>query len=223
MFNVELPFYSIMILLSLIINIIIVPLISKRYNFDKKEIICLLLYENVGIIYGAKILTFLKKYNELDGQFNFISLGLTSYGAIIGALLFLILFNLQFKKSFKEILYIFMPSMPLMYAVGKIGCFLTGCCGGITLGHVKIPIQVIETITFSCIFMYMIIKHIQNRFDLKVIGVSSIFCGSSKFLLDFFRESHIGLVLSFNQVISIFFIIIGIIIVIYNSNKIDNT
>lgn len=223
MFNVELPFYSIMILLSLIVNIIIVVLISKRYNFDKREIVCLLLYENVGIIYGAKILKFLQKYNELDGQFNFISLGLTSYGAIIGALLFLILFSVQFKKSFREILYIFMPSMPLMYAVGKIGCFLAGCCGGIPLGPTKVfPVQLTETIIFSCVFIYMIRKHIQNQFDLKVIGVSSILCGSSKFFLDFFRKSHIGLIVSFNQVISVFFIIIGIIIVII-INKIDNS
>lgn len=78
------------------------------------------------------------------------------------------------------------------------------------------PIQIIETIIFSCIFMYMIIKHKQNKFNLKVIGVSSILCSISKFILDFFRSSHIGLILSFNQVISIVFIIIGIIIVIIN-------
>lgn len=133
MFDITTHFYSIMILLSLIVNIIIAMLISKKYSVSKKEMICLLLYENVGIIGGAKLFTFIQKYEELDGQFDFISLGLTAYGGIIGALLFLLLFSFQFKKSFKEILYIFMPSIPLMYGISKIGCYFASCCAGIEI------------------------------------------------------------------------------------------
>ena len=73
MFDITTHFYSIMILLSLIVNIIIAMLISKKYSVSKKEMICLLLYENVGIIGGAKLFTFIQKYEELDGQFDFIS------------------------------------------------------------------------------------------------------------------------------------------------------
>ena len=230
MFDIIIPFYSIMILLSLIANIIVVMIISKKYSFTRKEIICLLLYENVGIIGGAKILTFLQNNKELNGQFNFVSLGLSSYGAVVGALLFLILFILQFKKSLEEMLYIFMPSIPLMYGIGKIGCFLAGCCFGIEYNgfgsivynysksapeHTHLfPVQIIETIFFFVIFAYMIIKHKKNEFDLKTAGISFISCGFSKFILEFFRASHIDKILSLTQTISILFILIGIGIVI---------
>ncbi len=223
MFDITTHFYSIMILLSLIVNIIIAMLISKKYSVSKKEMICLLLYENVGIIGGAKLFTFIQKYEELDGQFDFISLGLTAYGGIIGALLFLLLFSFQFKKSFKEILYIFMPSIPLMYGISKIGCYFAGCCAGIEINTYIFPVQIIEAIVFILIFIYMLAKHNKNQFDLKTLGISAVLCGSSKFMLDYFRYSHIGIVLSFNQIISIIVIIIGVIVIIFKKLLLQNT
>jgi len=225
MFNTKIPFYSIAILLSLIANLIIVSRLSKKYSFTSREIICLLLYENVGIVCGAKVLTFLQNYKELNGQFDFLSLGLSSYGAVIGALLFFILFSLQFKKSFKEILYIFMPSLPLMYGIGKIGCFLIGCCYGIeysgfgsvvyhynTLVPIDtplFPVQIVETAFFAGIFIYMMVQHERRKFHLGSVGVSFILCGFAKFILEFLRYSPAGKQLSSTQVISIAFIIIG--------------
>lgn len=223
MFDITTHFYSIMILLSLIVNIIIAMLISKKYSVSKKEMICLLLYENVGIIGGAKLFTFIQKYEELDGQFDFISLGLTAYGGIIGALLFLLLFSFQFKKSFKEILYIFMPSIPLMYGISKIGCYFASCCAGIEINTYIFPVQIIEAIVFILIFIYMLAKHDKNQFDLKTLGISAVLCGASKFMLDYFRYSHIGIVLSFNQIISIIVIIIGVIVIIFKKLLLQNT
>lgn len=226
MFDLIIPFYSIMILLSLVANLVVVSFISRKYSFTKKEIICLLLYENVGIIGGAKILTFLQNYKDLNGQFDFLSLGLSSYGAVIGALLFLILFCLQFKKSFKEMLYIFMPSIPLMYGIGKIGCFIAGCCYGIEYNgfgnivynysksaptHTHLfPVQMVETLFFVAIFVYMMMKHKKNHFNLGTVGISFILCGVAKFALEFLRDSHIEQILSSTQIISGIFIFIGV-------------
>ena len=236
MFNTKFPFYGIMILLALFSNIIVVFKISKKYNYDVTEIICLLLYENTGIIGGAKILSYIETYKGLNGKFNFITLGLSSYGAVIGALLLILLFSFQFKKNLKELLYIFMPSLPLMYAIGKIGCFLVGCCYGIEYnGIFKImynyslsapkrvylfPIQIVETICFIIIFIYMIIKHYKNQFNVNILGKSFISCGITKFLLDYLRMSHKNIILSTNKIISIFFIIIGIIIIYTNNKKV---
>jgi len=226
MFDTTIPVYSVMIFSSLAANIIIVAILSKKHSFSKNEIVCLLLYESVGIIGGAKILTFIQNYRELDGQFDFLALGFTAYGAVIGALLFLILFCLQFRKPIDEMLYIFTPSIPLMYGVGKIGCFLAGCCFGIEysgFGSIvyeysgsasantnRFPVQIVETIVFLGIFAYMMIKHKKNQFDMKKVGISFILCGFAKFALDFLRDSNTGQVLSQNQLISIVFIIIGI-------------
>ncbi len=234
MFNVKISFYSIAILLALISNIIAIACLYKKYNYSSKEIICLLLYENVGIIGGAKILSYLLSYSKLKNEFNFISLGLTSYGAVFGALLFIILFCLQFKKSIKETLFIFITPMPLMYGIGKIGCFLAGCCYGIKYnGIFKImykysssapnnvylfPVQLLESIVFIIIFIYLIIQHKKNKFNLKSLGIAFILCGFSKFILDYLRMSHTKL-FSFNQIVSLIFVIIGIWIYLTSKKK----
>ena len=233
MFDTKIPVYSLAIFLSLISNLIVVYFLSKKYNYTKNEIIGLLLYENVGIIGGAKIFSYLQNYSQYNGEFNFMKLGLSSYGAVFGVILFLLLFCFQFKKSLKELLYIFMPSLPLMYAIGKIGCFLVGCCHGIeyngifkvvykfsdsvSSGISLFPVQIFETIVFILIFIYMIIKHSKKQFNIKTLGISFILCGMAKFLLDFLRMSHKNIILSLNQYISIVFIVIGLII--YYKNK----
>lgn len=226
MFPVKIPFYSLMILLALAANIIVVLFISKKYSILRNEIICLLLYENVGIVIGAKIFTFLEHYKEVSGEFDFISLGLASYGAVIGAGLFLILFAVQFKNSFEEILYIFMPSMPLMYGIGKVGCFLAGCCygiqydgvGSIVYNHSHVapkgiplfPVQIVETVFFIGVFIYIMTKNKKSRLNLKTAGISLILCALGKFGLEFLRENHIGQILSIHQIISLLFAILGI-------------
>ena len=223
MFNTNLNFYPIMLFLSLIANIIVVMIISKRYNFTKQEVLCFLVYENIGIIGGAKILSFFLNYKRLNGHFNFSSLGLSAYGAVIGASIMLLLFSIQLRKPLTDILYIFMPPLSLMYGIGKIGCFLEGCCYGIEyqgFGNViynysssapknvpLFPIQFIETLFFIGIFGYIIIKLKKNQFNIMMIKIYFILCCLTKFILDFFRASHVNKILSLNQLISLVFII----------------
>lgn len=233
MINTDFPLYSLFIIIALLSNIIIILLTSK---YSKIETICLLLYENTGILLGAKLLTYILNYSNYD-EFDFFELGLSSYGAVIGALLFLLLFSLQFKKSFKDLLSLFIVPIPLMYAIGKIGCFLVGCCYGIKysgifsvvynyslhapVGVSLFPIQLVESIVFLLIFVYMFSRKIQNKFNTQIIGISFIFCGLAKFILDFFRMSHQNVILSINQYISLIFIVVGFIILLsLKKNKI---
>lgn len=132
-----------------------------------------------------------------------------------------------------------MPSIPLMYAIGKIGCFITGCCYGIEyngIGNIiykysldapqnvpLFPIQILETIIFFIIFMYIINKTLKNKFNWNSLGKSFILCGIAKFSLDFLRASHNNKILSLNQYVSILFILIGVYICIKNKNILFNT
>lgn len=235
MLETRIPLYGLMILLSLTANMISAAVLSKKYGFAGRETACLLLYENTGIIGGAKLLSFLQGYGELNGKFDFFRLGLSSCGAAIGALIFLILFGLQFHKSIKEIGYVFMPSLPLMYGIGKIGCFFAGCCYGVEYGgfgsvvyrhsqaapeHVRLfPVQLAEAVLFIGIFVYMIIRHKRNRFDHKTLGAGFILCGLAKFLLDFLRAARPGGILSLNQLISAASILLGAGIVLLGRKK----
>ena len=222
-----------MILLSLFVNVVVVMIIYKKYNFTRDEIIGALVYENVGIIFGAKILTYIINYSKYD-QFEFLKIGLTSSGACLGAFICLFLFGLQFKKSSRSLLFTFTPSIPLMYGISKIGCFLVGCCYGIKYdgigsivyehslaapNHVHLfPVQLIESIIFIFIFIYMISNVFKNKYNWKVLGIGTISSGVVKFILDYFRHSHIKTIISVNQLFCLLFIIIGFIFVFKKDN-----
>ena len=229
MINTKFPIYGSIILLAILTNVIIVLIIYKKYNISRDEIIGALVYENFGFIYGAKLLTYIEHYSTIK-KFEFFKLGLSSYGAAIGGIICLLIFALQYKIKLKDICTIFCPSLPLMYAIGKVACFLVGCCygvkyngiGSIVYKYSKVapnnvhlfPIQIVETIIFTLIFIYIIRKVLKNKFEWKIIGFSLILCSISKFLLEFLRTKETTTFLSFTQKISIIFVLIGLFIYI---------
>lgn len=232
MFNTTIPLYGIFIILSLILGLIVVCYNVKRLNFCNEEIIGILLYIFLGAIFGGKIFTFLVNYDRVDGFFDFYKTGLSSYGAVIGIILMLLLFSFQFRKRFSDLIYTLVPALPLMYGIGKIGCFLVGCCHGImydgpfsvvynySYNSIKginlFPIQLLEAIVFILIFMFILCLVKKKKKYIVVIGITFILCGISKFLLDFLRISHINKIISINQIVSIVFIVIGLLIILKN-------
>ena len=131
MINTGLPIYGLMIILSIICNFIIISLIYDKNKFSKSDILIALIYEVIGIFVGAKLLTLIMNLDKDLNDLNFLNAGFSSYGAIIGALINLLVYANIFKKDVKDILMLFIIPIPLMYAIGKIGCFFAGCCYGI--------------------------------------------------------------------------------------------
>ena len=218
-----------MLIILLISNVIVVLCIYKKYNLTTDETIGVLVYENIGIIFGAKVLIYLENTN-LYKNFDILNIGFTSYGALLVAFICFFIFKIQFKNKAKDIYYTFLPSIPLMYAIGKISCFLVGCCygmkysgpGSIIYNYSNIApknislfsVQILETLIFTLIFIYMIKKTIKNKFNNKELGIFIILCGTSKFLLDFLRMKTTSNIFSTNQLLSLVFIFIGIFIFI---------
>ncbi len=56
--------------------------------------------------------------------------GLIFYGGFIGAILAVYIFARRHHIAFLALLDFAMTSLPLAHALGRIGCFMTGCCFG---------------------------------------------------------------------------------------------
>lgn len=230
MFNTKISLYGIVMILSIIIGLIVVYIYAKKEKFTKEELMVFIIFIGLGTIYGAKYYTFFTNPTKYNGHFDFIRVGQSSYGALIGIILMLFLYSKLFKKRFKDLMYIITPPIPLMYGIGKIGCFLAGCCYGIKYdgplsitynysisapkGISLFPIQIVETIVFILIFLYINKKTKKEKNKNKIIGLTFIICGVAKFLLDYLRMSHTGIILSSNQIVSIVFILSGILILL---------
>ena len=213
--------YGIMIIVSLIANVLVTIPMTRKLKIDKTLIFALHVYNIIGIILGAYGMSYLTTGRG----------GFSSIGGVIGGILMVCLFGLQTKVNIKKLISIFLIPVPLMYGLGKFGCFCAGCCYGIHydgIGHIiyhsskvaphnisLFPVQLLECIVFILIFVY--ICFIKKKFNQeKLIGMIFIICGVFKFLLDYLRQSHVGVVLSTNQVLCLVFIILGFVF-IYNS------
>jgi prolipoprotein diacylglyceryltransferase len=229
MFDTHLPLYGLCIFISILAGLFVIYKKSYILKLNRLELLALILYCLLGAIFGAKYFTFMVNPGKFNYEFNFFEVGLSSYGAVIGILILLFIYSKQYKKDFCKIVNIIGVALPLMYAIGKIGCFLAGCCYGIEYnglfsitykyslsapnGISLFPIQIVETIVFTLIFLFN--SYLFKKKDNNLIAYSFILCGFAKFLLDYLRNSHINVIISVNQIVSIAFILIGIILLIY--------
>lgn len=123
MVDIKISLYSIFILISFVGGLFVLYKNTKLIKLRNDELLPLLLCIVLGIIFGAKYFTFLTNFQKYKDSFDFFKIGFSSYGAVIGIIGVLVVFSKLYKKSFKELIYISLPSIPLMYGIGKIGCF----------------------------------------------------------------------------------------------------
>jgi phosphatidylglycerol:prolipoprotein diacylglycerol transferase len=87
----------------------------------------------VGII-GARILFVIMDWDEYSNRPGDIVKiwqgGMTAYGAIIFGLIYMRCYCWRNNLNFMEVADIVAPGIALVYGIGRIGCFLNGCCYG---------------------------------------------------------------------------------------------
>lgn len=214
------PFYGILIITSMLAGLLYVFIILKKEKYNDKNIyLYTILYISFALTIG-KLFTIA----ATGFKYSFLEAGLSSYGGLIGVILASIIFELILPTNKQTIKYTII-SLPLTYAIGKIGCFIAGCCYGIPYSgifHViykdglnipQFPIQILETIVFIIIF---IICH-KLRNNKNIIYITAFISILAKFLLDFLRYEHIKETLSTNQIFSIILIVIMIVVYIFKS------
>ena len=209
------PIYGIIITLSLIIGIIYDYIYLKRNKIDKRDIFLFLIMIIPCTLFGGIAIS-----KIIDGN------GLSSYAAALSLLICTYIYE-RVNPHNDIFIKVSILSFPLMYSIGKIGCFLAGCCYGIPyegifsvtytngLNIPLFPIQIVESILFMILFI--ILNKLSNKKN--IISISLISCGILKFLLDYLRYSHINSYITHNQLLSIIVIIVTIIYTIKKNSK----
>ena len=210
--KINFPIYGILIILSLTIGMIFNYIYLRKNKIQKEKII---LFTFMLIVYGIFGGIFLNAI--VNKEIN--QIGLSSYGGAIGILSATIIFE-KMNSSNGIFVKSAILSLPLIYSISKLACFFAGCCYGMPYNSIfsvtyteglnipLFPIQLLETIIFFGVFVFCVIY----RKNKNLIEITLILSAIAKFLLDFLRYSHIGQILSVNQVISIGFIVIGVVL-----------
>ena len=134
-FNIEIYWYAILIIASIILSIILCKKECKKYNIKYEDILELFIYiMPISIIFARiyYVIFSLNKYiNNPMEIFNFRNGGLAIYGGIIGGILTIYVYTKIKKINFWNILDILAPYLALSQAIGRWGNFFNQEAHGI--------------------------------------------------------------------------------------------
>ena len=208
--KINVPIYGILIISSILIGTFYIALNLKKEGIKKEYI---LYYSILVIVFSLIGSISLSRIVNADS--------LNSYMGAISVIACSLIFNKIVPNKNIYLKYSII-SLPLIYSIGKIGCFLVGCCYGIPYNGILsvtytdglnislFPIQALEVIIFFILFI-LLNKLKKNK---HIIELTLIICALSKFLLDFLRYDHVTKIITTNQIISIVVIVIGIFLII---------
>lgn len=202
---------------AILIGLLYIIVSLKKEKIDNKKIIIFFITFLLSSIIMAKLYTMITSETKI----SFIKAGFSGYGGLFGAIISTIIYEKIYSLKGKVLKYTIL-SLPLIYSLSKLSCFIYGCCHGIPyhgllainypfLGNeTYFPIQLLETIVFMFIFQICHIK--KNHKD--IIYITLILISIFKFSLDFLRYEHITKIITPNQIFSIILLIISLIILI---------
>ncbi|HOL21521.1 MAG TPA: prolipoprotein diacylglyceryl transferase [bacterium] len=126
--------YGVFVAAGVLVGSIIFQKTAYKQGYSPQLISNLLFWVVVWGLLGGRFLHILVHISYYyRNPFDIIRIrngGLAVEGAVITAFIFLIIYSRIKKFNLKEMLDIVALSTPLGQAIGRIGCFLNGCCYG---------------------------------------------------------------------------------------------
>lgn len=229
--------YNVLLLLALVVGSLMAEkeidstdLIEKKKNYLRLFIPFSVI---IGLLGGA-LLEMITQQKTITIE-NFNS-GFTFYGGLIAGVLFTIVYSLLTRFQLLFLLNFFTLPLVVGHAIGRVGCFFAGCCYGkpTSLGFglrfpegsipyhefgacMIHPTQLYESLFLFMLFFALKIVPTQLKFSMYCLGY-----GLFRFFVEFIRADSRGTlfeldILTPSQVISVFFIISGLVIILWES------
>lgn len=245
-FGFNVYYYSLCILLGVIVAYILITREGKKQGLPKEFISDLIFYTLIIGILGARVYYcvfnldyYLANPSEILKIYNG---GLAIHGGVIAGFIFVYFYTKKKNVSFIKILDIVAPAVIIAQSFGRWGNFFNQeAHGGITtyqnLKNMHIPEFIINgmhiegkyyypTFFFEsiwCLIGFIILMITRRNKNLRKgfqIGFYFIWYGIGRFFIEAFRtDSLMFFGLKIAQIVSLIGIIIGIIIIVTNRNK----
>ena len=221
----KIPSYSLFVMLGLLVGMTWFFLtIPPKKNVSKENTCYIVLSALLFGLIGSKILVIIENLNFIVEDFGSIKNLLFNGKSIVGGLIggyFGIRFikkrlNIESVRTGNEIA----PAIALGMAIGRIGCFLVGCCYGVETnlsigvdfgdGITRIPTQLIEMIFCLGMFGYFLYKQKKKKDLIPGILFKELilYYFVFRFIIEFIRDtSKIVMFISVYQIICILGII----------------
>lgn len=106
---------------------------GKKLGFNSDQIIDLALWFVISAIVGSRVLYILLYPDQFKSFISYIDItkgGLVFYGGFLFTLVTVIGYAFYNKIDLRDLGDLIAPSLSLGHSIGRIGCFINGCCYG---------------------------------------------------------------------------------------------
>lgn len=231
--------YGLMIGLGFLLAVLVGCYRAKRYGLSDDELINIAISVLIFGFLGGKLMFIIVEFKSfLQTPLAVIgSEGFVVYGGIISGILTIYVYCRLKKLPFLSYFDLVAPSVALNQALGRVGCFLAGCCYGretdCAIGVVfpqnslaPAGLRLIPTQLFSAggdllLAVGLMIYARRAKYRGNVSAFYLLFYSIGRFIIEIFRNDERGAVgaLSTSQFISIFTLAFAVGFLIYNRKK----
>jgi len=219
----ELRSYGVSVALAFLVGILAAAKLAKRAKLSEEAVYDIGVTAIISAIIGARILYVIVNFSyyreDPMSVFKVWEGGLVFYGGLIGALIGTYLFVKLNKLDYFAYADIFAPLIALGHSIGRMGCFLNGCCyGGVDEKHgiimpaigdnlPHLPVQLYESglnfILFAVLFIWYL-RFSKKRGEIMFLYLAGY--SVVRFIMELFRgdaERGFFMSLSTSTIISI--------------------
>ena len=202
--NFPIHSYGVMIIVAFIVALWIARKRAQKVGLDPNKLADVSFWALICGIFGARIAFilqdlpyYLKNTKEL---FSWQFAGLTSFGGIIAAIGFLIVWARRAGISVRLVLDVIGPAGLVMHAIGRVGCLLNGCCyGGVCPTNVpwaihvdKIaapmhPAQIYDALMNLAAIPIILWVEKKGQARGQIFALTLVFHGLARFIYEFWR------------------------------------
>ncbi len=240
--------YGVMVALGFLAALGWIRYQSRKENLPRSKMLDLAFLMLVAAVVGSRfafIAVEWEFFRDNPGEiYKVWEGGLVFYGGLLACIPTAWIFLKRNRLSFWKVADVFMPGVALGHGLGRVGCFLAGCCygrqcdprawyavtfpgapGGLAPAGVALyPTQLIEAFAEFLIFLILALLSRKKAFDGQILLLYLIFYSLLRGLIEMLRGDEtrgfvIGGLLSTSQLISFILGIAALVVLLYRRGR----
>ncbi len=243
------PTYGLLVAVAFLLALFVANRLGRRAGLNTERVTNLGIYCALMGLLGAKVFMILFDLDHFAHNpadiFSLSTLQAAGvfHGGLIAAVIFAYYYTRRFSMPWLLTADVFAPAIALGHAIGRIGCFMAGCCYGVVcdrpwavtytnpeasamsntpLFQPLHPTQLYETGAELLVFGFLLWRWKSPRRQGEIIGLYLILSSVLRFAVEFYRFHEQGLWfgLSLTQWISVGLAILGAAILLAKSRPV---
>ena len=224
--HIVLPSYGVFAMIGFIAAVLFLFFRIEKYNLMFTDFLKM---SGLSLVYGAigsRVLFVISRIPWIFSHFSIKKLlstilggGFVFYGGLFGLLLGVYRYSKKHNYNIEKLNNMIAPAIPLFHSIGRIGCFMAGCCYGFNFpGKVSVfglfainrfPTQIIEAIFEFILFILICILQ-KKKGNINSLKIYLICYALFRFIIEFTRGDSIRGVfwgISTSQIVSLIILI----------------